>query len=473
MRFGVGGKLLKVIGRAYRAQVHPLLSQRAGNVAMSFALLAIPLCLAIGASVDYVRAYNTQARMQSDLDAALITAIKEVDSLNETAIKADIAEWFNAQADTKDASYTLSDSAITISKADRTVKAVVRGTIKTTFMGLANIKTIDVAAASSVSGPATSYLSVYLVLDKSASMLLASTTAGQNSLNTKTGCTFACHEVEGGPWTVSGVSYNTHYKVAKAMGVQLRADVSVTAAKEVLSMIDEADPTHSRIKVGLYKVGTTATQVLAPTYSTSTALSTLTNDAKGLNSATSEVATYFDTSFPALTNLVGDAGDGSSASNPLKLVLLLTDGVQSQRSWVTNNPTNQWVCTKKVSGSCVSYNSAHFPDQYKVQPLGPSLCKDMKNNDVTVGVLYTEYLSIPLDWGYNGTVGDTMKSSGFSESLRSGVSKTIARRDYIPYALEDCASSSNMFLSASDPDEIEEGLSTLFSQYLGSVRLTQ
>jgi Flp pilus assembly protein TadG len=473
MRFLVGDNLLKMMARAYCAFVHPLLSQRAGNVAMTFALVAIPLCLGIGASVDYARAYNTQARMQSDLDAALITAIKEVDSLEENAIKAVIVAWFNAQADTKDASYTVSTSEITVSKTDRTVKAVVRGTVKTSFMGLANIKTINVAAASSVAGPATSHMNVYLVLDKSASMLLASTAAGQSSLIAKTGCTFACHEVEGGPWTVSGVSYNTHYKAAKAMGVQLRADVSVTAAKEVLSMIDAADPSHSRIKVGLYKVGTTATQVLAPTYSTSTALTTLTNDAKGLNSATSEVATYFDTSMPALTKLVGVAGDGSSASSPLKLVLLLTDGVQSERDWVVNNPTGKWVCTKTVNGSCIQFNSNFFPYQTNVKPLEPALCSDMKKNTVTVGVLYTEYLSIPLDWGYNGTVGDTMKSSSFSESLRSGVSKNIARRDYIPYALEDCASSSDMFLSASDPDEIEEGLASLFSQYLGSVRLTQ
>jgi Flp pilus assembly protein TadG len=265
MRFLSGGGLPETMRRAYRATIGALSAQNGGNVAMTFAMAALPLCTAIGASVDYVRAYNTQARMQSDLDAALITAIKEVDSLDENAIKADIVEWFNAQADAKDASYTLSASAITVSKTDRTVKAVVRGTVKTSFLGLVNIKTVNVAATSSVAGPATSYMNVYLVLDKSASMLLASTKAGQDSLIAKTGCTFACHQVEGGPWTISGVSYNTHYKAAKAMGVQLRADVSVTAAKEVLSMIDDADPTHSRIKVGLYKVGTTATQVLAPT----------------------------------------------------------------------------------------------------------------------------------------------------------------------------------------------------------------
>ena len=473
MRFLVGGNLLKMMGRAYRASLGTLLSSEGGNVAMTFGLVAVPLCIAMGASIDYVRAYNTQSKMQSDLDAALITAIKQVDSLDEAAIKADIVDWFNAQADTKDATYTITANSITVSKTNRTVQAVARGTVKTSFMGLANIKTINVAAVSSVSGPATSYLNVYLVLDKSASMFLASTTAGQNSLNSKTGCAFACHEVEGGPWTVNGVSYNTHYKAAKAMGVELRADVSVNAAKEVLTLIDQADPTHSRIKVGLYKLGGTATQVLAPTYSTSTALSTLTNDSKGLNSATSETTSYFNLSLPALTKLVGSAGDGSSASNPMKLVLLLTDGVQSQRSWVVDNPTNTWSCVTSVNGSCIKFNSKYFPDQENTQPLAPSLCKDMKTSNVTVGVLYTEYLSIPLDWGYNGTVGDTMKSSTFPESLRNGVSKNIARRDYLPYALEDCASSSDMFLSAADPDEIEEGLASLFSQYLGSVRLTQ
>jgi Flp pilus assembly protein TadG len=456
-----------------RACVSPLLSRRDGNVAMSFALLSIPICVVIGASIDYARAYNTQSRMQSDLDAALITAINQVDSADESAIKADIVEWFEAQADTKDASYAIDTAAITVSKADRTVQAVVHGTVKTTFMGLANINAINVAAVSSVSGPATSHLNVYLVLDKSASMLLASTKAGQDALIAETQCTFACHEVEGGPWTIKGVSYDTHYKAAKAMGVELRADVAIRAAQEVLAMIDLADPSHTRVKVGLYKVGTSATQVLAPTYSTSTALSTLTSDTKGLNSATSEMTTAFDASMPALTKLVGSAGDGSTASKPLKLVLLLTDGMQSKRSWVVDNPTKVWECVSTVGGNCIKYNTTYFPDSDLVQPLGPSLCKEMKTNNVTVGVLYTEYLSIPLDWGYNGTVGDTMKNSSFNETLRKGVSKNIARRDYIPYALEDCASSSEMFLSASDPDEIEEGLATLFSQYLGSVRLTQ
>jgi hypothetical protein len=58
-------------------------------------------------------------------------------------------------------------------------------------------------------------------------------------------------------------------------------------------------------------------------------------------------------------------------------------------------------------------------------------------------------------------------------TMDSGVSSSITRRDYIPYALAGCASSKSLFISASSSSEITEGLSTLFTQYLSSVRLTQ
>jgi hypothetical protein len=57
--------------------------------------------------------------------------------------------------------------------------------------------------------------------------------------------------------------------------------------------------------------------------------------------------------------------------------------------------------------------------------------------------------------------------------MRSGVPSSISRQAYIPYALKDCASSDEMFLMANDPKDIEAGLSSLFYQYVGQVRLTQ
>jgi hypothetical protein len=308
--------------------------------------------------------------------------------------------------------------------------------------------------------------------------MLAATTAGQNQMLSVTkNCVFACHEFEGGPYSYKGQSYQTNYDLAKGMGVQLRADVSVSATKKVLDLIAAADPTQSRIKIGLYTIGSNATEAMSLTASTLSAKNALDDDSKKLNSATSETTTDFKTSLGNLKNLIGDPGDGTSPGSPLKLVLLLTDGVQSQRPWVTTNvPSTAWNCVSWSGSTCIKFRTADFPYQKNTTPLDPAWCAAIKQpvsgNTITLGVLYTEYLSIPLDWGYNGTVGDTMKTSAFTGTLHPGVSSTISRRDYIPYALQDCASD-NMFISASSPTEIESGLSKILQQYLGSVRLTQ
>lgn len=458
------------IASAWRA-ISTLLNRvhlgQGGNFALSIALLATPVIFGLGASIDYARAYNVRVQMQANLDSALIAAVKKVDSLDEDRIKAQLVLWFTAQARTNAAAYSFTASNITVSNANRTIQAVATGTVPTMFLGIANINQIKVSTASSVAGPATSYMNVYIVLDKSASMLLAADSAGQKNMKgSPAGCVFACHTAEGGPWTYQNRSYSTNYQLAKAMGVKLRADVSVTAAKEVLTLIAEADPTASRIKVGLYTIGEQATQVLAPTFSTTTARTTLDNDSKGLNSATSEATSSFNTTLPTLKNLVGAAGDGSTAASPLKLVLLLTDGVISERDWVLNNVW--WDSNGAMHDGS---------DWYRVAPLNPAWCTGMKTNKVTVGVLYTEYLSIPTDQGYIHTVGETMRRSNWTSTyggvMRTGVSDSMSRRDYIPYALQDCATSRDMFLSAADPDQIETGLSTLLQLYLGSIRLTQ
>lgn len=476
------GMLRRFRRAAARAAAH-FSADRSGNFALTFALVSVPTLIGVGASIDYVRAYNIRDRMQDDLDAALIAAVREVDTLTEANIKERVKVWFNAQGKSTGIAYTIDTDTIAISKTNRTIQATVKGVVPTSMMQIAGIRNVNVQVAAAVAGPATSYLNVYIALDKSASMLLAATSAGQTTMmnikdtsGNKSNCVFACHEVEGGPWKIGSSSYSTLYSAAKAASVPLRADVAVTAAQEVVDLIKAADPTGSRIKVGLYSLGSTATEELAPTYSTSAATNALKNDTD-LTSATSIPYSYFDKSLPALTKLVGSAGDGTSAAKPLKLVLLLTDGVISQRSWVIDNPQNVWDCKTWSSGSCIKFNRAYFPDQLKTSPLNPTWCKTMKDSAVTMGVLYTEYLSIDNDWGYNGTVGETMATSGFTSiwggTLKTGVSSSTTRRNYIPTALSDCATSSDLFLAANKPAEIEAGLAKIFQQYLGSVRLTQ
>jgi Flp pilus assembly protein TadG len=473
-------KLFFSIGK--NAPKKPLIAfakDRSGNFGLMMALLTIPMVIALGVSVDYVRAYNTKARMQADLDSALIASVKDIDDLSTSAIKTRVENWFAGQTELDSSKYSLSDTNITVNQSNRTISAIVTGTVATTFMGIAGINSINVSVVSAVSGPATSFLNVYIVLDKSPSMLLAATTSDQTILraDANIACEFACHDTsdpvyKSGTTTVLATNYYNYIK--STYGSKLRADVSVTAAEKVLDMIDASNASSSHIKVGLYKLGATTTEVLAPTASTTTARTDLTTDSYGLTSSTSESATYFDKSLTALQTLVGSAGDGSSASKPLKLVLLLTDGVQSERNWVLywNKPTYD------VLGWKTSQSTSTKENIWKViTPLNPSWCSGIKTNGATMAILYTEYLPITADWGYNATLGQTMSSSYFSHTwggtMRTDVSSSTTRLKYIPYALKDCATSEDLFISASDSDEIESGLSSLFNQYLYSVRLTQ
>ncbi|MBB4196186.1 Flp pilus assembly protein TadG [Rhizobium aethiopicum] len=429
---------------------------RGGNVAIVVALSLVPMLVAVGASFDYIRSYNVRQRMQSDLDAALIAAVKQINNTEDTdALKEKVSDWFHAQVDN---SYALGD--IDIDTVNHNITATANGTVPTTFMKIANIETVPVSVASAVKGPATSYLNVYIVIDTSPSMLLAATTAGQSTMYTGIKCQFACHT--GDSHNIGKTTYATNYDYSKEKKIKLRADVAGDAVREVLDMIDESDENHERIKVGLYSLGDTLSEVLAPTLSTDTARTRLADSSYGLTSATSKAATYFDVSLATLKQKVGAGGDGTSSGAPLKLVLLLTDGVQSQREWVTDKVTKD----RKYG--------AYWN---KVAPLNPDWCGYLKNQSNTMAVLYTEYLPITTDWGYNATVGSTMASANWKNTwggtMDSGVSTSITRRDYIPYALADCASSKSLFISASSSTEITAGLSALFTQYLSSVRLTQ
>jgi hypothetical protein len=116
-------------------------------------------------------------------------------------------------------------------------------------------------------------------------------------------------------------------------------------------------------------------------------------------------------------------------------------------------------------------------DSKKVTPLNPDWCKYIKNNGPTFAAVYTTYLPITYDWGYNGTVGATMASSTWKTTwggtLNPSAPAGITRHDYLPIALSDCATSADYFMQATDAAEITDSLNTLFSRYLSTVRLTK
>jgi Flp pilus assembly protein TadG len=461
------------------------LREKSGNIAMTFALLAVPMVATIGASIDYAAAYNTKSKIQADLDAALLSTVKSVGIDDDDAIKEKIAAWFAAQSDLQsgldsDASdvnlsstYTLDPDDIDIDGTDHAITATVKASVPTTLLKIAGIDSIPVAAESSVTGTATDYINVYIVLDKSASMLLAATASDQAALIAATafytsknsssdGCVFACHTSQ-----YSGRSSN--YDIAVANGIKLRTDVQLAAVKQVLGLVNTANASKNHVKVGYYTLGTSTSgsSLVATSYKTANGIHTVQtpiytystlNSLLSSSSELSSASSYNSTDFRALSDLasiVGTQGDGSSESSPLKIVMLITDGAQSSMGWVTS-----------TSG------------QKHITPMNPNWCSGIKTNGATMAVLYTQYLAVTdgddVD-NYEATIGAKMSTSYYS-SVWSGSSSALTstlRRDYIETALSSCASSSEYFIAADSTDEITDGFSSLLTTYLSAVRLTQ
>jgi len=158
--------------RRLASHASALVADRRGNFGVTFALISVPVLLAVGCSFDYVVAYNTHRKMQSDLDAALVAAVKSVGTKDEAALKAEIHNWLEAEAEQK-LYYVLDTDKIQINRDEATIVATVNAAVPTTIMRIAGHDTIPIAATSGVAGGETiskTAFSMYLVLDRSGSM---------------------------------------------------------------------------------------------------------------------------------------------------------------------------------------------------------------------------------------------------------------------------------------------------------------
>jgi Flp pilus assembly protein TadG len=141
-----------------------------GNIAIIFAIVSVPLLMAVGGALDYARAFRARIEMQDALDAATLAVATEpsLRTLNSTKIN-QLAETFFAanlgQSDLTDVSLTTSFEA----RGGPSVEAAASGAVIPYFGALFGVTSIPVSATSSaVWGSAR--LRVSLVLDNTGSM---------------------------------------------------------------------------------------------------------------------------------------------------------------------------------------------------------------------------------------------------------------------------------------------------------------
>ncbi|AWB19853.1 hypothetical protein DA075_01950 [Methylobacterium currus] len=418
---------------------------RAGAVAILTALTSLVLVTLAGSAFDYARARKDEARLDAALDAAVLAAaqaVKAADAkgktdteLKQVGIAAATQAFASFASDAIAANAPQAQFDVTLTGRSATVSGSYTASTKTTLMGLTGLAAMQYSGNVKAGVDLSPLIDVYLLIDVSGSMALGATTADINALQSNLGCAFACHD--GASVKNSG---KDSYQWAKANGITLRLDEMNQGILDFVGSLRQQDAVSKRMRISIYSFSTTLTKVLDLTSDLSQVAANLPKAPSA--SGESDGATLFNTVMPDFIKAVGTSGDG--VTSPKKLVILATDGVADPgRSWTWDTPKRAYVT-----------------------PFDPAQCAPLKvpsgtaKLPVWVGVIYTPYLAMTWDWGYNATLGQPSQVGG------SGT-----RRDDIPSQLTACATSKDLYMEAGGTISIGDAMAKLFNAF-AQVRLT-
>jgi Flp pilus assembly protein TadG len=244
--------------------------------------------------------------------------------------------------------------------------------------------------------------------------------------------------------------------------IQLRADAVGYAVNQLLTTAaatEATDGISSQFKVGLYPFIVNVDTSYAPLTSTITSGSAISTKAANLASeldtgqdpALGSGGTHFENALSTMNSLISSVGTGTSSSNALPYVFLVTDGsedyqTQSGGNWSSEN----WSATAQVPYN----NSSTTMPPNSVD--STNYCTNLKNRGITVAVLYIPY----------GTIQDP--NSNFANNEDGYANNNIPN---IPASLQSCASP-NFFYTANSPADINSALITMFEQAISTAHIT-
>ncbi len=265
-------------------------------------------------------------------------------------------------------------------------------------------------------------------------------------------CAFACHD-EGSATTTADI--NTGLTNAHTAGATTRFDVMTSAATQLINYVASLATSSTLLAKNTYVFNVLSFDTALHSYGTtnmtsSAALTAVSSVSPGLD-------TWLATDMNSLVTQVGSSGTGASSSSPLKFVILVTDGLQSDRN-------NNWGCTFGKD-TAWGYVNPVWPNSSSTVctsggyagPINTGTCQTMKNNGVVLAVLETPYVPLtgqsPDVGPYERTVRTTIYPGG------SGTGSTISA------ALQACASSGYYFQATSSA-QISTGFLQLTNQFL-------
>lgn len=352
---------------------------------MVSALMSIPLLIAAASAVEYTSALRVRSHLQNALDLAAMDAavvFKQTGIANDAVARG--ISSFQAHCPSK----ACANPTIVVVPGFK-VTASYTENFEPQLLRFSNAVKVPLGVLSEVK------LSVlnqeyHMLVDRSASLgfgadptnvskLMALTKTafnkpGYSGWKAPDGCAFACHEPIGLEPVVNGKCIST-YTWAQNNGIKLREDVLLKAVHDASDHLLAPVPggTTGTLKVAAYVFSDTVQKIVSLT-STPTDIT-----AKVEASTVREWGTRYDLIFPTMKTMIGKGGTGATVSDPLKTLVLITDGV-----WTNYNDDSDSI-----------YWTKNFDDKW---------CTDLKNYGIRIVVIDVQYPKLYTNYWFKDLV---------------------------------------------------------------------
>lgn len=259
-------------------------------------------------------------------------------------------------------------------------------------------------------------------------------------------CAFACHDIGGSTTSTDIVTGLTN---AHSAGATTRFDVMISAARQLLSHIQTEITTNSQYSRNTYMYNVMSFDTSLHSWGSSNMLTT-SAATSAVNQVTPGLDTHMADALSSLISSLGQAGSGVTSSTPLKFLIIVTDGLQSDRD-------NNWACNYWDWDSNWNYNVCFGG---YATTISSSQCSQLKANGIVVAVLETPY--VPL-------TGQSPNVAPYEKTVRSVIYPSGPNGpSSVSSALQACASTGYYF-QATNSSQIATGFTTLTDKFLASV----
>ncbi|MHC2104375.1 TadE/TadG family type IV pilus assembly protein [Methylobacterium sp. CM6246] len=408
---------------------------QSGQIAILFALLSMPMLFAAGAAIDYGRRNAAKAQLDAAVDSAVLGVITQKTNTLTSDMLTSARTQFMADAAKLPGVTITSFTPTPLPGATQVgITANYTATVKTTLGSMMNVVTMNISGQSGSVRNVAQYIDFYLLLDNSPSMGLAATAADiSNMQRVANGCAFACHLLNSN----GTENNNDNYNIAKRNNVKLRIQVLRDAVSNLVDSAKSSMNLTQQFRMEMWTFSDFQTKLMSLTPS----LDLVKSASSQIDLAYSyqdqrDSQTAYERAISKMTSQIPASGNGVTAATPIRFLFFVTDGVQDTP--IDGTMSNQ--------SSGYKINSNRF-----ISAISPSTCQTMKNSNIKIGIIYTQYLPLYSDDFYNQNVKPFENNIG--------------------PMLKSCATDGLYFPVATNGD-INQAMQQLFSAALASVRIT-